>query len=955
MDPADVVTVADADGGDVDAPPRLGSFELGRRLGEGGMGVVFEARDTLLDRRVALKLLRPGAGGEVARARLVREAQALARLSHPNVVTVYQVAISGDLVFAAMELIDGTDLRAWLTTRRPWREVVDVFLAAGRGLAAVHALGLVHRDFKPANVLIDGAGRVKVGDFGLVGLVERAAAGGDGGDAADTADTADTDGSEDGAAATAADRGDRAALPGGALTVTGSAMGTPAYMAPEQRRGGDVDARADQYSFAMSLAEALAGRRCVGPGDLADVPARLRPILARALAPDAADRYPAMGPLLDALARTRRPPTRWLVGGAAIALVAVATPLAWRATRTPAAAPPCPTPTARLAAMWGEARQRAVRDHLAAIDPAQGAARFAAMAQTVTPFVASWRDMQAASCRATRVDATQSDTLFDQRARCLDRRAAELDASVDVVVAAADAAALDAALVGLVELTPVDGCADAAALARDEPPGATPQARAAADAITARVLTIRIDLRADRLTGLAERAADVVAAARDLGQPAVLGAALAARARVELTVGDSAAAAATLRELTQVAARSHDDRREAFAWTKLIAVIGYEQGQPDDALALVPAASAAVLRAGDPLDARVDLLYAQGQILDEGARVADGLAMLEKARRALVEAGATRPGSPLAPRLADVLLELGTAASNDGDVDASVARYDEAIALARQLYGPDSSAEAIALHDLGETLRHAGRLDEALVATRGAARINEARGGDTVRLASNLVGVGTLLGAQGDWPGALVAHDRALQIYTARLGADDVELVPVLTGRASALAHVGRVDDALATYATLLALVERAGATTNNLPIALYNRGELYAGRDRCADALPDYTRAIERFEALDGATSPYLIYPLVGRGACLVRLRRPAEAIDGLERAVALEGRGGDALQIARGQAWLGRALVESRRDVRRGLALARTARAALAAAAGADPDGAAMVRELDRWLADR
>jgi serine/threonine protein kinase len=291
MDPRDVVTVPESAGDEQEAPARLGRFELGRRLGEGGMGIVFEARDSLLDRAVALKVLHPGAGagGPTARARLLREAQVLARLSHPNVVPVFEVGLAGDEIFVAMELVDGATLKQWMKEPHPWREIVDLFLAAGRGLAAVHALGLVHRDFKPSNVMIDRAGTPKVGDFGLVGLDDSSVS------------------SEGSVPST---------ISGEDLTVTGSVMGTPAYMAPEQRRGDRADARADQFSFAKTLVEALTGRLPDADG-ATEVPKPLRRILARAMSQEPALRYPSMPALLADLARARRGAARWWIAAAA--------------------------------------------------------------------------------------------------------------------------------------------------------------------------------------------------------------------------------------------------------------------------------------------------------------------------------------------------------------------------------------------------------------------------------------------------------------------------------------------------------------------------------------------------------------------------------------------------------------------------------------------------------------
>jgi Tol biopolymer transport system component len=235
---------------------RVGRFEIRECIGAGGMGIVYAAHDTELDRTVAVKVLRPElAVGAEARTLLLAEAQALARLVHPNVITVYEVGTVGDQVFVAMERLRHT-LRTWLATPRSVADIVRVLAAAGRGLAAAHAAHLVHRDVKPENVLIDDDGRVCVSDFGLA-----IAAG-----------------------------ADDAAL-----------VGTPAYMAPEQRAGSAADAAADQYSFCVVLKEALGDRR---------VPGWLERALARGLAAEPAARFPSMAALIAELERDRSPRRR---------------------------------------------------------------------------------------------------------------------------------------------------------------------------------------------------------------------------------------------------------------------------------------------------------------------------------------------------------------------------------------------------------------------------------------------------------------------------------------------------------------------------------------------------------------------------------------------------------------------------------------------------------------------
>jgi WD40 repeat protein len=283
---------------------KIGRFTILRELGAGGMGVVYVAYDEELDRRVAVKLLRESSTDTQGKARLQREAQAMARLSHPNVVTVHEVGTHLEQVFVAMEFVPGGDLRAWLRSPRTWREVVAMFCQAGEGLAAAHDAGLVHRDFKPDNVLVGVDGRARVADFGLAYA------------------RAQEPGREP------PSETPRANLER-TLTQPGAVMGTPAYMSPEQLVGGPIDVRTDQFAFCVALWEGLYGKRpFTGPNFAAlvtavcegqivqplvthDVPAWLHAALVRGLSADAKARWPSMHALLavlgnDPQARRRR-------------------------------------------------------------------------------------------------------------------------------------------------------------------------------------------------------------------------------------------------------------------------------------------------------------------------------------------------------------------------------------------------------------------------------------------------------------------------------------------------------------------------------------------------------------------------------------------------------------------------------------------------------------------------
>ncbi len=347
----------------------IGRYRVRERIGEGGMGVVYAAEDPELGRVVAIKLLRAvhGREAEGQQRRMLREAQALARVSHRNLVMVFDVGSLRGRVWIAMEYVAGDTLETWLgRERRTWSEIVEVFAAAGRGLAAVHAAGLVHRDFKPGNVIVRDDGTVQVLDFGLATQVGEV-------DPEPTPESLTTSGSSRARAAPDLD-----ALAAN-LTTTGAFMGTPAYMAPEQFMMLPTDGRTDQFSLCVALYEALYGHRPFKGRDLAQlmaatlqglpgtppelpgVPLAVRQVIGRGLARAPDDRFPDMHALVGALVQTRTPTAPagggWrrfalgaLAGGGALAIVAAV----WLSQQdddapAPEIAPPPPTPPQPIA------------------------------------------------------------------------------------------------------------------------------------------------------------------------------------------------------------------------------------------------------------------------------------------------------------------------------------------------------------------------------------------------------------------------------------------------------------------------------------------------------------------------------------------------------------------------------------------------------------------------------
>jgi len=647
------------------APTQIGRFRVLERKGGGGMGVVWAAWDPELARRVAIKVLRAdldGPAGSVGHARLLREAQAMARISHPHVIAVHEVGSLGQQVFIAMELVEGTTLAGWLgAAPRPWRGILDAFLAAGDGIAAAHAAGVVHRDFKPDNVLVGDDGRVRVVDFGLARS---------GGAAPPMAPVATHD--PDAADPDAADP-DAADAP---LTRTGAMMGTPAYMSPEQWRGEAADARSDQFSFCVALFEALHGRRpfrattlvelaravTSGQADVDAADARIPRFIDRALRrglarePDA--RYATMTELLGALRRD--PAVRWRRVGIASAVAVIASAATFLiADGDPAGR--CDGVGERLAGIWDPPVQQRVHDALLATDTPFAARTWESTQRLLDGYAEGWIAAAAESCAAS-MAATGGDD--PRRERCLDARTAELRALTELLAGADVGIALQAV--------------DAAARLPDPRECADPRRLAAyreiADAAARdRAAEARATLGRASAAGAVGRYAEATAKAdtvvRDAGElddPALEAAALLIRGQNEIAAGHLAAGEASLRRAVKQAELADDHATRAQALTHLVFVAGQDAARFAEARAL-GADAGAVLRVigADPL------LRAQ----------LDGA--------------------------------LGVAAKRGGQPELALSHHREAQATTRSMYGDDHPATLRATANLAIALRALDRDEEA--------------------------------------------------------------------------------------------------------------------------------------------------------------------------------------------------------------------------------------------------
>lgn len=907
LPPESVITVPDSGDEPVERsePGRtIGRFVIERELGSGGMGIVYAARDPVLDRRVAIKLIRPGVAGET---RLLREAQAMARLTDPNVVTVHEAGVAGGEIYVAMELVDGMTLREWSAREpRAWRDIVAVYLSAGRGLVAAHDAGMVHRDFKPANVFIDGAGRVKVGDFGLVG------------------------------ASSDEDLGTGPSALSATVTNTGSVLGTPAYMAPEQKRGEEVDSRADQYAYCKSLDEALDAAR-------EPEPARLRTIVKRGLAEDPARRYPSMRGLLHDLELVMSKRRRVVTAVAALAIAGGAAG-AVALLAHDEAPDPCGNLDDRLAGVWDAAQKGSVRATLVAADPQRGAARFDAVVGILDPYASSWRAMQLEACRANRVTHAESDTLHDRRVACLERRREEMVAAVGALREVRDKPAVDRAIAAANRVSDLRACADAPALLAAVPPPENPDARREADAITAELDAINQARIAARLDELDKRSAAALDRARKLGHAPTTAEALKVRIEVSRAGSVHAGEVDLLHELTEVAAAAHDDHLAAWAWGDLLMTTAYDLEKPADAVVLLPAGRAALAGAsGDPLT-RANFLYSEGTVLALAGKVDEGLTKLDEAEKQL-----TGQGAKYVPRLADIVLQQGILRAQAGRYAEAEPLLRRSIELYTHAYGADHPEAASSWGSLAFVLRRQSKGADALAADRESVRIRAARTGDTPLVANAMVSLAYNLMLAQQVAEARTTVERAIAILRKT---DDASTL------ATALMTAGTVYEAAkdpaaaaAAYDEAIAMFEARAPDNVNLPISLLNRGTMTTRAGKCEAALVDLRRSLDLFVKKLGDKHPNLAYPWTGIGRCLVELGRFEEAEPHLSRALEL-GPNAPKDIVAFAKFYRARALVDSGRDRAGGLTAAKAARAELAQlgdSVSLDLPG------IDAWLAKR
>ncbi len=837
------------------------------------MGVVYAAYDEELERKLAIKLVLPGLRSERAslgETRLLREAQALARVSHPNVVQVYEVGAVGEAVYIAMELVRGKTLGEWLgAQRRRWRDIVDVFRQAAAGLAAAHAAGVVHRDVKPDNLLVGDDGRVRVLDFSLARPSEADAV-------AELRDSLDL-----------------------TRTRAGTLIGTPLYMSPEQLMGHPADARSDQFSLCVAMYEALyrvrpfAGttldelRRAIVKGELqvsrgrgllralrssdilsrksgqnlhrsataapapdlspgpgasgphpapgdsvlgeADTgaPAWLRRVLQRGLRVDPEARYPDMDALRSELGRD--PVRVWRRAGLALGLVGlvgagVGASLYFVETRQQL----CSGAAAHLAGVWDPERRDAAQRAVLATGVPFAATTWARVASAIDTQAAAWVAHRNAACAASLLRGEQSLALLERRNACLDVRLHELDALAQVLTEARPDT-VERAVQAAANLRPLAPCDDEAALLARVPPPDDPALATAVETVRRQLARAVALERAGNFKAALAQAESTQQAADALAYPPVHAEAALARGRAALSLTRLPEAAEQLEAAYHAANRLGHDEVTMAAAIDLVAA-HRELGHLDVAESWAHFADDALVREGQPPGPTATLLQARGRIVADRGRPAEALAMAEQAVTLRRDAQGREH-----PDMVQAYNTLGLARhALDREQEALVA-YDEGLTLAEKILGTDHPGAVPLLNNRASVLLDQGRIDEALAAYRRGLEIRaRVYGTAHPRYAFSLAQIADALTRQGKYGEAAEYFAQALAIRTRALGPDHPDVADTLIGIGKVEHRRGNKEAAVtATRRALAVLTQALGPDSPRVASVKMNLAVLYRVDDR--------------------------------------------------------------------------------------------------------------------------
>ncbi|HWB80923.1 MAG TPA: serine/threonine-protein kinase [Nannocystaceae bacterium] len=890
-------------------PYRIGRFAVLERLGAGGMGVVYAAFDAELDRRVAIKLLFAGADD---RGRLAREAQIMARLNHPNVAQIYEVGRHGDGTYVAMEHVRGRTLRAWATQRDPTlRERLSALVQAGRGLAAAHAAGVIHRDFKPDNVMMGDDGRVRVLDFGLAYDL----------------------GTDEPSLDDASGR-DHATLDSRRPTVrsTATRAGTPAYMAPEQWRGETIDARADVYAFCLTAWEILTGRRPFAELSIEELrrdggaqrelvaatalPRRIDRVLRRGLAGDREARPPSVDAVLLELARDPAVArTRLLVFGGCVATIVGV--IGWQRAEALQRTRACANEAAVVGESWNAGRGDALATAFADTGLAYAPDAFARARTRIDTFASAWSAVREEVCLAEAPIVGATACLDDAHTRLqvlLDRMATPDPAIVQLAVSAA------------VALPDPRGCAD--------PRSASLHAARAALPLEDRRRLVEIDVMLQ--TAAYEDALAAADALIDRSERA-------AAAPVQLAKGDALRLLGRHAESREAAETAYydagaagDDVSAMNAAIDLVDVVGLRLAQNDRAREWERAARMYIARLGLEDNPAVAALDSNVGMLLEHVGESDG--SLASHRRALEMR--ERIYGPDHPTVASSWAHVGVALANRGGIDEGLAAFRRSLAIFETAFGPDHP-EVARVHDtIGQWQTQRGQYEEAMASFQRALAMREAvLGPDHESVGETVMGISAVDLLLGHNESALAGYRRALEIAEASFAPDHPRVAGALVSLARAYEVSGDTDTAEQMYRRALAVQERAvGAEDARLAPMLANLGILLLNNREYDEAATLLRRAEQITAKRFGPDNADRAIALGALAAVETSRKRPEAAIELLEEALRIMNKVGlGADQRADVEFQLARAMAMADRDLDQAMKYAEAAAANWRAAGAA------------------
>ncbi len=861
-------------------PTHLGRYVVIEQIGRGGMGRVLRAYDPKLRREVALKLV----GGDVpdseGRTRIVREAQAMAQLSHPNIVPVYDVEYQGDGIYIAMEYVRGDTLATWLAREsREWRQVLLRFLDAGRGLSAAHAAGMVHRDFKPSNVMIGADDRVRVMDFGLVRTSDPVVSPSDAGVPGDLRTSSpelfglDASGDQTGA---------------------GVVMGTLHYMAPEQHRGAAVGPAADQYAFCVALYEGLFGVRPFSGEDarallrakergvsakrvpVGSVPAWLRTAVLRGLEPTPAARWPSMQALLAALQHGRTRARQRRVVAAFVGLTAVATAVfgAREISRRRTLAS-CEHEGRVIYKRWDGPSRAALRAGLVATEVSYAEDTADKLMPWLDSHADAWAQATTEACVRSHVRADWDADTLERAEWCLAERRMAHEALVDEL-SDPDPAGVRGAISAAAGLASAAACLDGERLSRAPAPPAT-EIRAAIDIVRNELSRSAALRAAGRYDDAMSSATAALERARELQWPPLVA---SAQLSVGIATGHAGRHNDEELELEKAYFAAHEVGEPELAAAAGIALtncVGWWLARKRDGLRWAQLAQLELRAGGDSeglLQARLDTflgatLLRAGDYAEAKARYQDALTLREQV---------------LGPDHPDVAIALGGLANVErtlGHYDEAKALHERALVIAEAALGPQHPEVAAILNNLANTLHDRGAVAEARVIYERALAIRtQALGPDHLEVASTLNNLALTYDTLGDAERAAASYEQALATLERGLGPEHPDVAAILNNFAMALRANGKHDDAKRLITRALQIQEKR-LGPNHAEVAMFsnNLGLILAAGGSHAEAKRLFERTLMILEENLGPNHPEVVLVLNNLADANRRIGAPAEA----------------------------------------------------------------------------